>query len=89
MHGTRFQLMLQPKVSVLSDVAPIAVARLISLLPHGWAGWIQNNSGESVVTVLIEAPVATSVPDVLSVGMEALSDTAMRDWELVDCRPGS
>jgi len=64
--------------------APIAAARLMSLLPPEWSADLRIGIGE--IVLLIERTETVSVTTVRHSANEALSDNALWDWQLIDCR---
>lgn len=64
--------------------APIAAARLMSLLPAEWSADLRIGIGE--IVLLIERTENVTVATVRRSAAEALADSALWDWQLVDCR---
>jgi hypothetical protein len=83
MNAHSFQVVLRGTDPALSLNAPIAAARLISLMPAGWRGRLDNLIRDLVV--IIETSDTASVDVVTATTESALADAAMCGWELVSC----
>lgn len=83
MYTRTFQVTLQAKDPDVSRNASIAAARLISLLPPGWGGRIDDLAEGTVLIIECTDPVPLS--HAVAVTASAMSDTSLRDWELEDC----
>lgn len=85
MHTRTFQVLLQAKDPDLALNASIAAARLISLLPPGWGGRIDDLARGTVL--IIESAVPVPVDTAVAATASAMSDVSLRDWEVSGCTP--
>ncbi|MDX8148846.1 hypothetical protein SK854_42485 [Lentzea sp. BCCO 10_0061] len=85
MHTQTFQVMLQAKDPDLASHASIAAARLISLLPPGWGGRIDDLAQGTVL--IIESAVPVPVDTAVAATASAMADVSLRDWEVGGCTP--
>ncbi|WP_394618974.1 hypothetical protein JNUCC0626_07700 [Lentzea sp. JNUCC 0626] len=83
MHTRTFQVTLQAKDPDVAHNASIAAARLISLLPPGWGGRIDDVARGTVLILESEVPVPLGTA--AAVTASAMADVSLRDWEVGRC----
>ena len=83
MHTRTFQVTLRAKDPDVAPNASIAAARLISLLPPGWGGRMDDLARGTVL--IIESVVPVPVDTAVAVTASAMADVSLRDWEVGGC----
>ena len=83
MQTRTFQVTLRAKDPEVSGNASIAAARLISLLPPGWVGRIDDLAQGMVLIIESAAPVPIAAA--VAATASAMADVSLRDWVLGGC----